>query len=173
MLTTQLATLKDHIAANTATVLINNVPTAINAVPVSPDNCLAIANWYAEEASPAFIVWRTSVTRQEILQNGFDWTRLDNLSVGKARVWNDIFAGEGGTLNPSKLNVRVGIDSVWVGTAADLAVRAAVYVHCKRNASHAQKLFATGQGSDATPATMTVEEPLTYLDVLNAMNLPA
>lgn len=169
----QQATLKAHIAANTATVLINDQPTAINAVPISPDNCLQIANWYAGEADPAFIVWRSSVSRQEILQNGFDWTRLDNLSVGKARVWQDIFAGEGGTMNPSKLNVRVGIESVWVGTAADLAVRAAVYVHCKMNASHAQKLFATGTGSDATPATMAVEEPLTYLDVLDAMNLPA
>jgi hypothetical protein len=92
------------------------------------------------------------VTRKEILQNGFDWTRLDNLSVGKARVWSEIFVD--GTINASKPNVRTGIESVWVGTQADLDVRAAVYVHCKRNAKRIEKLFATGTGTTPSPATM-------------------
>lgn len=144
----------------------------LNAFPNNSDGAFAIAALLNQEASPAWVVWRTSVARREILQNGFDWTRLDNLSVGKARVWSDIFVD--GTINPSKPNVRTGIESVWVGTQADLDVRAAVYVHCKRNATRAQKLFSTGTGSTATPATMdagiTDSFMLTFSDVETARN---
>lgn len=122
-----------------------------------------IRDYYNEPASPAYTVWRTGVERREILQNGFDWTRLDNLSVGKARVWNDIFVD--GTINPSKPNVRTGIESVWVGTAQDLAVRAAVYVHCKRLANRVERLFSTGTGSDAVPGLMGFEGEITTSDV--------
>lgn len=110
-----------------------------------------IADAFNAPSSPAFKVWRTSVGKDEITQNGFDWTRLDNLSVGKARVWDAMFDNATRSMNPAKSNVRAGIESVWVGTAADLAVRAAVYVHCKRVVSRAEKLFATGTGTDAVP----------------------
>lgn len=136
--------------------------------PNNSDGAFAIAAYYNAVASPDWIVWKDSVTRQEILQNGFDWTRLDNLSVGKARVWSDIFVD--GTLNPSKPNVRAGIESVWVGTAADLAVRAAVYVHCKRPATRIEKLLSTGTGTDATPATMGFSGPVSYSDIELARN---
>ena len=118
---------------------------------------------------PAFIAWRTSVTRGEILQNGFDWTRLDNLSNGSARVWNDIFVD--GTINPAKVNVRAGIDAVWKGTAQDLAVRAAVYVHCKEAAKVGEKLFAVGTGTDETPAVREVVGDISYTDAFAARNL--
>lgn len=150
---------------------ILNTPE-LNAFPNNTDGAFAIAALYNQPASPAWVVWRTAVTRREILQNGFDWTRLDNLSVGKARVWSDIFVD--GLINPSKPNVRAGIESVWVGTAADLAVRAAVYVHCKTNATRIQKLFSTGTGSGATPATMgegiSEAYQITYNDVDDARN---
>jgi hypothetical protein len=155
----QLILLRDAILAD----------PALAAFPNTQDGAFDLATALDALVSPAFIVWRTSVSRGEILQNGFDWTRLDNLSVGKARVWSDIFVD--GAINPSKLNVRIGIESVWVGTAADLAVRAAVYVPCKRSATKAEKILATGTGSDATPATMTHEGRLSYDDVLAARNL--
>lgn len=140
------------------------------AIPNTPDGAFAVADAYNLVASPAFIVWKTNVTAAEIMQNGFDWTRVDNLAVGKARVWEWMF--QFGYINAAKPNVRAGIDQVWVGTAADLAVRAAVYVHCKRSATRAEKLFATGTGTDATPATMSFEGRLTYQDVLDARALP-
>lgn len=161
MLTTQQkATLK---------AAINGDP-ALSAFPNNSDGAFAIKDLLNLPATPAWVVWRTQVTRREILQNGFDWTRLDNLSVGKARIWSDIFVD--GAMNPAKANVRAGIEAVWVGTAADLAVRAAVYIHCKKNATRAQKLFSTGTGSDATPATMdsNIDDnfQLTYSDVEEA-----
>jgi hypothetical protein len=156
----QKATLKTFILAHPD---IGNYPNSIDGAADFAAQKLNIL------ADPAFIVWRTSVTRGEILQNGFDWTRLDNLSVGKARVWNDIFVD--GQLNPAKANVRAGIESVWVGTQADLDVRAAVYVHCKESATVGEKLFATGTGTTVSPATRVVVGSISYQDVHDARNL--
>lgn len=122
-----------------------------------------IANIYNLTASPEWIVWRSSLSLNAVMENGMDWTRVDNLSVGKARIWEwmrdlDVF-------NPSKPNIRAGIDAVWVGTTADLAVRAMVYTHCKRNATRGEKVLSTGTGSTAVPATMTFEGALTYMDI--------
>jgi hypothetical protein len=156
----QLTTLKAAIVAD----------PVLSLYGMSTDDHYAIAQALNQPASPAFIVWRTAVPLEEIMRNGMDWTRVDNLSVGKARIWD--WLSRLGTLNPSQANVRAGIDATWVGTAADLAVRAAVYVHCKRSATRAEQLFATGTGTDAVPATMAVEGDLTYQDVETARNLP-
>jgi hypothetical protein len=161
MLTTQqLQTLKAYILS---------VPE-LAAQPMNSDGDYAIAEALQAIATPEFIVWRSSVTQDEIMQNGFDWVRVDNLSVGKARIWEWLFNNESRVMNPSKINVRAGIDECWKGTAADLAVRAAVYLHCKRSANVLEKLFATGTGTDASPATMAVEGSLSYSEVTNARN---
>lgn len=118
-------------------------------------------------ASPQFVVWRTAVPLEEIMRNGMDWTRVDNLSVGKARIWD--WLSRLGTINASQPNIRAGIDATWVGTAADLAVRAAVYIHCKRDATRVERLFATGTGSTADPGTMTFEGAITADDVREAL----
>jgi hypothetical protein len=141
-------------------------------LPPGNGSALQIANALNELASPEFIVWRTSVKQDEIMQNGFDWTRVDNLSVGKARIWEWLFDNEANVFDPSKANVRAGIEAVWVGTAADLAVRASVYTHCKRAANGAEKLFATGTGTTVTPAVLSYEGTLHYLDVVFAMGWP-
>ena len=33
-------------------------------------------------ANPTFIVWKTEVSIDEIMRNGMDWARVDNLSIG-------------------------------------------------------------------------------------------
>ena len=109
-------------------------------------------------SDPVWIAWRSQVSQDEIMLNGFDWARVDNLSVGKARVWEWLFDNQAKSINPSKPNVRAGIETVWVsGVAADLAVRNAVYAHCKRTATRAEKMLGTGTGTDATPGFMTFE----------------
>lgn len=110
-------------------------------------------------SSPAYIVWRTSVNPDEIMRNGMDWTRVDNLTVGKSRIWE--WMTRLGTFDCSRDNIRAGIDATWVGTSADLAVRATVYTHCKRTATVLEKVCASGTGSDASPATMTYEGAIT------------
>lgn len=158
----QLQTLKAAIASD----------PVLAAIPQTADGAFEVKDALNLDVAPAFIVWRTRVTQDAIMQNGFDWTRVDNLAAGPARVWEWLFANADRSINPSKANVRAGIEAVWKGVAADLAVRAAVYVHCKRNATRAEKLFATGAGTDATPATLVFEGNLGYQDVLDAWAQP-
>mgnify|MGYP001055418673 CR=1 FL=1 len=73
----QLTTLRDYILS---------VP-AWAALPINSDTSYFIADELRKDAAPDFVVWRSSVTQDEIMQNGFDWVRVDNLSVGKARIW--------------------------------------------------------------------------------------
>lgn len=116
----------------------------------------AIADWLNTKDVSNYTVWKTAVYQDEIMQNGFDWAQVDNLTVGKARIWEWMFDNQGNSINPSKLNVRAGIDETWKGTTAMLAVRAQVYTHCKRLATRVEKLFASGVGSDASPATLGI-----------------
>jgi hypothetical protein len=149
----QKATLKTAIVAD----------NALNAL-YADGNLSGLAAAINAVAQPAFIVWKTSVSVDEIMRNGMDWARVDNLTVGKARIWD--WLGRLGSFDASKPNVRVGIDSAWVGTAADLAVRAAVYTHCKRSATFVEKLLATGTGSDANPATMSYEGEVSWSELV-------
>lgn len=137
----------------------------LSQVPMNEDGDDTIAKALNLVAAPAFVVWRTSVTQDEIMQNGFDWLRVDNLSVGKARIWEWMFNNETRSINPGKPNVRAGIAEAWKGTAADLAVQASVLGHCKRNASVVEKVFAVGTGSTADPATMAFVGPVTRQEV--------
>lgn len=138
------------------------------AMPQNSDTAFFIADELNKESPDGFVVWKTSVPVDEIMRNGLDWTRVDNLSVGKARIWD--WMTRLNEINPSKVNIRAGIDATWVGTAADLAVRAVVYTHCKRNASVVEKLFATGTGTTQTPATMAYEGPIQYQEIITAWN---
>lgn len=149
----QLAAIKTDIRAN----------PDLNANPSGSDGAFAIAALYNAEAVPAYVVWKSDVSADEIMRNGMDWARVDNLSIGKARIWE--WLTKLGTFNAGKANVRAGIDACWVGTSADLAVRASVYTHCKRNATRLEKLLATGAGTTASPSTMTFEGQVSYADI--------
>ena len=130
--------------------------------PLPDDEALAA---YFNADTSTFIVWRTSVTKEELTANdAFAWDRVDNLSVGKARIWDAMFDNSSRSINPSKANVRAGIAAAWVGTAADLAVRAAVLAQCQRSATRAEKILATGTGTAATPALLTFEGAISVVE---------
>jgi hypothetical protein len=128
------------------------------------DGAAGLKAYLNAPTDPAWIAWRSQVPQDEIMLNGFDWARVDNLSVGKARVWEWLFDNQTKSINPSKLNVRAGIDQVWTGVQADLAVRAAVYVHCKRTATRVEKMLGSGVGTTADPGLMTFEGEVSDLD---------
>ena len=165
----QLQTFKTAILADATLGPLFSAPT------YSTDTAFLIAAAFNQPATPDFWVWRTRVTQDEIMLNGFDWTRVDNLSVGTARVWEWMFDNQDRVIDASKANIRAGIDATWKGTAADLAVRAVVYSHCQRLATRAEKLFATGAGTSVSngvgPATMAFEGAVSYQDVDTAHNL--
>ena len=151
----QQATLKAAILAN---------PTW-DAYPNNSDGNFALAQLLNQSASPAFTVWKSYVEASQIMENGFVWTAVDGLTAGKARIW-DWLTRYGG-FNPSKTNVRQGLVDCF---GAGSAMQTAITPHLKRSASSAEKLFATGTGSDASPATMGWEGNLSYDDVGNARN---
>ena len=162
----QLATLKADILAATD-------QAVIDARTIRNDT--ELSRLYNLDASPTFRIWRTSVSQDEIMQNGFDWVRVDNLSVGKARIWEWLFDNQQSAINPTNPNVRAGINECWKGTAADLAVRAAVYSHCYRPATRAERLFATGAGTAPSqdgegPGVSAWTGTLTINDISAAMN---
>lgn len=144
--------------------------------PPNPDTDDFIARYYNQPSETPFFVWRSAVTRAEIMQNGFNWTRVDNASVGKARIWEWLFLD--GPINPSKPNIRDGINEAWTGTAVELqAHRLAIFGHCQKQATRAERLFAGAGGTTTTnagvgPATTALTEPLTPSDVEAARNLP-
>ncbi len=156
--TTQLQTLKAYIAAD----------PVLSQIPEGSDGDFNIAAALNQTATPSVVVWKSTVSADEIMRGGIDWTRVDNLSVGKARIWD--WMTRLGSFDPSKASIRSGIDATWVGTAADLAVRATVYALCKRNASVFEKIFATGAGTDASPAVMAVEGPVNYQTISSVRN---
>lgn len=159
----QLTTLKAAILADPAL-------APLTSGPGTDYNAIAIA--MSAEAAPAFVVWRTNVTRAELQDmDAFNWTVVDNLSTGsKYRIWEWMF-GTTGSINPSKANIRAGIAATWVGNAQLLAVQTAVLAACKRNATRVEKLFATGTGTAGSPAVMVVEGGVSLGEVASLFNV--
>jgi hypothetical protein len=142
---------------------------AFASVPHNSDGAFTVAAAYNLAASPAYVVWRTKVSRDELQQlDTFDWTQIDNLSVGKSRIWDWMFM-RGAEINAAKANVRAGIAACLVGNASLLAMQTAVLTACKRNSTRAEKLFATGSGTTLSPSVMNFEGDLGYQDVATAM----
>lgn len=159
----QLLTLKAAIIAD----------ATLNAKPMNGDGYFDIAVAMNVPATPAFKVWKTSVATDEIMRNGFDWTRVDNLTVGKARIMEWMM--NTGIINPSQTNVRAGVEACFSVEVADGPNRQAIYDHSVRDATRAEKLFATGTGAVPTnhgvgPATMVASGLLTASEVEAARN---
>jgi hypothetical protein len=137
----QKVTLKNWVIANNASLFDQSAVDLLNAA-----------------VNPTYRVFRGAVPTEEVMTNGFDWTRVDNLSVGKARIWEWLTTAKRDAdgrfvFDASKPNIRTGINATWVGTAADLAVRAAVYLHCFRAATVFERLYTTGGDGSAPNAT--------------------
>lgn len=156
----QIAALRTALLADTDP----NVQAAVTA-----RNDTEVARLY--NLPSTFIVWRTVVLQDEITQNGFAWVEVDNLSVGKARIWEWLFLNQTRSINPSRPNVRAGIAECWSGNAARLAVQAVVLGHCKRPATFAERVFASGTGTNATPGDLgSFVGSITINDVGQALN---
>ena len=140
---------------------------AMAAQPNNPDGNFEVARLMNLDAAPAFFVWKTGVEVSEIMLNGFDWTRVDNLTIGKARIWE--WMTQAGTLHPDQPNVRAGFLAVFT-TAGDIGNRTAIAAHIQRSASVVEKALASGAGTTSTeqfigPATMGYEGPISYAEV--------
>ena len=124
--------------------------------------------------TPDFFVWRTNVPINEVMGNGFDWVRVDNMTVGESRIWE--YMTQLGFINPNQANVRAGINEAFKGVAADDSMRLAMYTnHLQKKATRTEKLFSSGAGTTSSnlgvgPATVTVTS-ITANDVEEARRL--
>jgi hypothetical protein len=162
----QLTTLKADIAGN---------PT-LSSKPLNDDGAQAIADFYNALALPAFWVWRTKVTKGDYV-NGtsvdgttFSWagTGYITRAQGERDAWVQMFDSTG-AVNPSQANVRTAFSDIFSGaTAPAPANRTHLTTVSRRQVTVAEKLFATGTGSTAAPATMGFEGPVSGADVSQA-----
>lgn len=174
-----------QLAALKADILLDPV---LAAKPLNSDGAFDIAGAYnAFDAS--FMVYRTAMPTQEI----FDQVLWANLTPADTpdttQVWmNRALACQGKqfniqtmltgrtTLDVSKTNVRAGLQDALtqVPSGAAGVIRSAGWVGVRdampRLARRVEKLFATGTGTLASPATMTFEGTVSYQDVESARN---
>lgn len=154
----------------------------LSAFPQTPDGAVALAAVMNATANPDYFVWRTAITEVEITDisspdgTDWNWVTYKNQGVAERDTWSRMFNRQ--SVNPSRVNVRNFVASVFSGTGA-ANVQAAHILSCfRRKATLSQKIFATAtlngigqRGSAANPDTMTVEAPLTGGDVEAAREL--
>ena len=149
----QLATLGAYIAA------ANDLKT----FPSGSDAAFEIARLLNLTASPEFTVWQHNLTpdlaRKAVVTGAM---QLDNLTVGKRDTLLYLFQG---TLDCTDSVLRTTLDDL-CGTQNTL--KAAILAATKRLATRFESVFATGTGSDASPATATLEGSVSYQDVQQA-----
>jgi len=129
------------------------------AFPQNSDGAFEIAKAYNLPASPDFWVWRTHLPQAEIVNTTtteatvFSWTQFIARTVQEQAGWREMFA-DGGFVDASKANVRQGFADIFSGAqAGPVAQRAHLLTVGRVKATRIQKLFSTGTGSTASPAT--------------------
>ena len=153
----QKQTLKTFIAANPVWA----------AMPKNSDTAFFIAAELNKTVSPDFIVWSTDVTSNEI-GNAWSGTDIDGMSALNMQRLQLLLASAGGGLfDMSRADRRAGFENPF-GTNVNNTSRVAMRTIWKRKASVVEKLFATGTGTDASPATMSYESPISYQEVESA-----
>lgn len=164
----QLATIKADILAR----------PALNAFPNNSDGNSAIAAIYNAIVAPDYWVWRSSVSKDELVNSSsvdgttFNWTGTGFItrSAGEQAAWRELFDAQG-NVNPSFPQVRQAFVDIFSGpTAPAPANRTHLATVARRKASDIEKLLATGAGTTASPSVMGSEGPMRYQDVEQARN---
>lgn len=136
----------------------------LNVLPHTRDGFIEMARLYNLQASPNFTVWRTELSVAEI-GNAIDATEMDGLSQLKLIQLQTLLSF--GPVNAAVLNRRTFFGKVFSGVNGTNTLPA-LTAASKRFSTRFEKLFATGTGSDASPATMTFEGPIGSSDIEHA-----
>jgi len=115
-------------------------------------------------------IWRSGVPVTEIEQNGFSWASVDEVPAAKWRIWERLTAY--GEIDFSKANVRQGlVDFAKDETGAQItALRDSILPYTKRQATNAEAIFATGTGTENSPADAGWTGQVSSNDVGRALN---
>lgn len=155
--TAQYQALKADILANAGTIPAGQPWTgpfggiAVRDVPNSGDGNVAVAGYYNQPAAPGWTTWRRNVALVEVANN-LNGTDLSGLSsLNHTRLQTVVMLSQSG-VDASLADRRQFFDDIFSG-AGGVNTRANLLALWKRLATYAQKLFSTGTGSDASPAT--------------------
>lgn len=153
----QAATLKANILAETDVDFV--------AARTAGDHGL-MAAFYNADTNPAFIVWKSTVTTMQ-MGRAMKATELAGLTTANTNRLQVLAAFAGGSFVPSDQEMRDGFNDIF-GGAGGVNTRAALLALWKRTAKRGEKIFATGTGSDASPATLVFEGSITVNDIVLA-----
>lgn len=144
--------------------LLTNIQATPAALTLFTDgNLQGLADYYNATASPVFVIWRRDVSAEEI-GNAWQGTDVDGMSALNMQRLQLMFASRpSARFDMSRADLRAAFENPF-GTNANNASRVAMRAAWKRNATRAEQLFATGTGSDATPAVPTFTGALVYTD---------
>ena len=156
----QLATLKTAIVAD----------GTLNSKPNNSDGNSEIAAALNLNASPNWTVWKTIVPITQI-GDKFNGAELAGLTTANQTRLQTIALFSGAGVNPTLPDRRAFFDDVFSGAGGTIT-RPALLALWKRFATRGEKLYTTGTGSDASPATLTFEGQISPNDVQEARNLP-
>jgi hypothetical protein len=159
-----------------ATDIENNTnQTIIDALASGNNN--AIRDWYNSEASPAFYIFVTSVTVDEV-RHSLDWDEVLDSSTGLTELqrWGFETLLHNGTYDPRDENNRNALVKIFPAGMSN--TRSAVLADATKLASYAQQLFSSaatgpagGDGSSASNAAISAIDLVTLLDVREARKL--
>jgi hypothetical protein len=156
MMPAELTTLAAAIRADTD-------QAVIDALDIRND--VLLAELY--NAPTTYVVWRSTLTPEEArdaIAGGGGLAQLDNLTAGKRDSLLWVFSGN---TEPANAAQRDAIENL-CGTQNTL--KAAILAAQKRFATKAERVFATGTGTDPSPGTLGWEGTLGHPDISAALN---
>jgi hypothetical protein len=134
----------------------------------------AIADYYNELATPAFWVWRVSLTEKEVYEAtveaaSWSWSTFKAQTVQDRDAWASMWRP--GAVNPSLKQTRDGWQAIFGGQGASQTQVNYLLALSRRQANRAEKLFATtpGVGSTADPAMLAFVGTLNQRDIAHAV----
>jgi hypothetical protein len=138
-------------ARRTALLTAINADGALAALPKSTAAATRIARDFNQNSAPAVIVWKSSVTKSEVLEM-VAIADLTGLTADQRDVLRIYLAGEEVPCNRAR--VRAAFATLFGATQTATRLLAL----WKRTATRLEAVFATGgDGSDANPHTLAVE----------------
>ena len=134
-------------------------------VAVAAGNFDAVGAFYNATATPAFWVWRSTVSRADVynstsdLPSNWSWPTYKAQAVTEQNAWTQMFMGD--IADFSQDNLRAGVVSIFSGSAPANAQQAHILAVGRRTVTRLEKLLAAGTGSTASPAKLGSEGTVT------------
>jgi hypothetical protein len=132
----------------------------------------AMAGWFNEVASPAFVVFKRSVPVDDVglTISYVALAAMTDANQGQLVRFTQLNPT---SFDPSKADIRSFFNNTFGGAlgGAGQATRNAMEALYRRDALRGEKLFATGTGSFAAPANLVFEGTVSNDDIVQAINL--